>query len=129
MFSLIRGHSIFALDLAYFSLLALTPAVLAHSTPTEQRPEHVIRQAYELAHLSETLSYRSKVIQTTYPAPLITNAGRQPVEETITLEGDVNLDTEEMDLTIWQDAAADPNRGMAMRVDGDRACRRFGTGD
>ena len=92
------------------------------------RPQNAVVRAWELAQASGTYQYRSEIEQTTYPAPSITNAGRQPQQDHITLEGDIDIVAETMAMTLWTDSSYNPDTGIQIRVENGEAYGRLGEG-
>lgn len=117
---------------ALFVLWLITVPVSAQegtTPPTLPNDKQAIDQAWELAQASGIYHYRSLVAQTHFPAPSVTNAGRQPTETAFGVEGWVDLPAETLEMTLWRDGSFDPARGVAMRIEGDSAYGRVGAGE
>ncbi|MCI0394918.1 MAG: hypothetical protein L0332_24790 [Chloroflexi bacterium] len=97
----------------------------ATATAAPLSPQEAVEQAWELAQASGAFTYRTTVEQTVYPAPAVANAGRPPTVDRLGIAGSVDLAGRTLDMTFWQDASFDPNRGVEVRVEGDRAYARL----
>ena len=97
----------------------------AVSAPDDS-PQDIINTAWELAHESGSYAYQTAVSQTIYPAPSLTNVGRQPEEETIALQGTVDLPADLMEMTIWQNGVPEPETGLSVRIENGEAYGRYG---
>lgn len=117
--------------LTLFALWLLTLPVGAQEgvVPTTPNVQATINSAWQLAQQSGTYHYRSRVAQTNYPAPSLTNAGRSPTESAFGVEGWVDLPAETLEMTLWRDGSFDPQRGVAMRIEGEQAYGRVGEGE
>ncbi|MCA9998559.1 MAG: hypothetical protein KDE56_22505 [Anaerolineales bacterium] len=110
--------------LALLAFAMLLPQA-AQGAPSDT-PERQIEAAWERAQASNAYQYRSQLEQTVYPLPKIANAGRQPHQQFIGMEGEVNLAQKSLNLTLWQDASFDPNRAVAIRVENGVSYARTG---
>jgi uncharacterized repeat protein (TIGR01451 family) len=117
---------------ALFVLWLITfPASAQEGTSPTTIPndKQAIDEAWHLAQASGIYHYRSLVAQTSFPAPSVTNAGREPTQSAFGVEGSVDLPAETLEMTLWRDASFDPARGVAMRIEGDTAYGRVGAGE
>lgn len=94
------------------------------SPKTAQSADSIVTSAWQTAKDSGRYDFTTTVDQTAYPVPSLRNSSRQPVEDYIGLAGSVDLPTREIEMSIWPDASFDPNRGVSVRVEGDRAYQR-----
>ena len=90
-------------------------------------PDEQVAKAWQLALDSGSYGYRTHVSETVYPVPSIANAGRAAVTSAMGVEGMVDLTTQQMSFTLWQDGSFDRNRGVSVRVEGDKTYGRLGT--
>ncbi|MCB0157620.1 MAG: thrombospondin type 3 repeat-containing protein, partial [Caldilineaceae bacterium] len=74
--------------------------------------------------------FRADVTQTSVPAATVRNAGQRSRTTTMYMDGTTDLDAETMDLTLWSNggSALDPASGVEIRIDGDTARARQGSG-
>ena len=113
------------------------PLIFKQSEPTDEdnfldanmTPQEVIENAWKLAQQSGTYSFRSAIEQTTYPAPTITNAGRDPKQDTLAMEGDIDQPAETLEMTVWPDQSFNPETGIAIRVADNKTFQRTGQGE
>jgi len=89
-------------------------------------PARALQQAWRRAAQAGTYHFSTEVVQTTFPAPAVVNVGRSPSEETVYLEGQVDLSARTLDMGLWQGGGgvADPRSGIELRIEGDRAFGR-----
>ncbi|MCO5207954.1 MAG: thrombospondin type 3 repeat-containing protein [Anaerolineae bacterium] len=91
-------------------------------TPVTDRA--VVERAWALTHKSNSFAYTSRITQTVHPAATLGNIGRTPQTDQIGLQGRLDRAAESVDLTLWPDAAFDPDSGIALQLRGNRAYQR-----
>ena len=80
-----------------FSLLIMALFILRldslQASPNESgpTPQQAVAQAWEKAQQSNTYTFQTEHFQTTYPAPGIASAGRQPEEDHVALTGAIRI--------------------------------------
>ncbi|MCP4418904.1 MAG: hypothetical protein GY805_19990, partial [Chloroflexi bacterium] len=123
-----KNHRIVPLLLPIIFIISLIIGQIVSVSAAQQppSPERIVQSAWALAQESDRYSYRADIAQTTYPAPRLTNAGKSPIEDRLALEGTVNLSARTMQMTLWNDGSYDPNTGIELKIEGDRAYGRFG---
>lgn len=82
-------------------------------------PQEAVAQAWEIAQNSNTYTFQMDHFQTTYSAPGIGRAGRQPEDDHVTLIGNDDQDAETLNLTFWQDASFNLETGVEIKVEDD----------
>ena len=98
----------------------LLPSVSASSSP-----EHEVQAAWQRAQEAGVYHFASDIVQTTYPAPTIANFGRTSRQETLHLEGDMDLPAHAIGMSLWKDGNVLNHRdGLEVRIEGDRAWGR-----
>lgn len=117
--------TVFFLLVTAMLLLGSFPQPIAAGEPT---PAETVHQAWNLARASGRYDYRSLIEQTVYPAPAVTNAGRPPRTDRLGIEGNVDLATETLNLTLWDDGSFNPNSGLAVKIEDGQAYARQGQG-
>ncbi len=110
-------------------LISLLTQTAVASTQAAPSPQQLVNSAWELAQNSGVYGYQTAVSQTTYPAPSLINVGRQPEEETLTLQGAVDLPANLMEMTIWQNGIPEPETGLSVRIEDGEAYGRYGAND
>ena len=98
----------------------------APSVPLASSPEREVQAAWRRAQEVGAYRYATDVRQVTRPLPMLTNVGRSSREETLHLEGRINMPDRTMQMTIWNDEGSvlDKRSGLEMRVEGDKAYGR-----
>ncbi len=94
-----------------------------------QDPETAVEQAWQLAQESGQYNFDTVIDQTTYPVLRLDNAGASPIEDTMAMEGQVDLSNQVMELTFWQNGSFDPNKGVSIRVEDGRSFGRSPQGE
>ncbi len=114
-------------------LLVVLPFValaLAGPARAGADPESALRGAWQKARQVGAYSFSSTVTQTTFPAPLLGNAGRHPDVKTLTLEGEVDQAADRLRLWLWEGPPETFDRGAALELqvaDGQTQARRPGS--
>jgi len=103
-------------------LVAPSPASAEDGPPAGR----AVREAWQRAQEAGSYRFATEVVQTTFPALAVANVGRSPSEETIYLEGQVDLPARSMEMGLWQGngGVADPGSGIELRIEGDRGYAR-----
>ena len=119
----LKGHAwIFAVTAAALLLGSVTAPRFAYA---EDDPPagRAVQQAWRSAQEAGTYRFSTEVAQTTFPAPAVVNVGRSPRQQTLYLEGEVDLPTRTLEMGLWQGGGgvADPGSGIELRIEGDRA--------
>jgi len=120
-----------------FAVVSLIVLALAGQTELSQAkasPEEAVKHAWQQARESGAYHYTTEIVQTTYPAPSLENAGRTAHEEQLIIEGEINLPQRQMHMTLWKDgrsvldpvrqAQGRPDSGLQVRVEGEKAYGR-----
>ena len=111
------------------ALIPLAALVLAGPVRVTANPESQLRSAWQKARDVGAYSFATTVTQTTVPAPLLGNAGRQPEVKTLYLEGEVDGATDLLRLWLWEGAPESFDRDVALELkvtDGQTYARRKG---
>ncbi|HSH05680.1 MAG TPA: LamG-like jellyroll fold domain-containing protein [Anaerolineae bacterium] len=95
---------------------------------TAESASAAVTRAWQLASASDAYQYRTRLEQTTYPLPSLMNAGQPAQQETLGVEGAVQLTARNLTLKLWTDASFDPTSGMEIRVENGLAEGRVGSG-
>ena len=131
MYSLLQsGRTLWRGRFAIFYLYALcgvtflwlgtagSPAAAQEHDPQAQTR---LEAAWDKVKNSQTYRFRTSVEQKTYPVPSILNAGRQPVTSRFGIEGAFELDSREIQSTLWPRGTFDPAQGVDMKVENGRS--------
>jgi hypothetical protein len=106
-------------------LMAIAIVPLASAAEPAPTPEQAVQRAWQRAQELGVYHFASEIVQTTYPAPAIANFGRTSRQETLHLEGDVDLPGHTMGMSLWKDGnVLNPRDGLEVRIEGDRAWGR-----
>ncbi len=86
-------------------------------------PEQTVRRAWKLARDAAAYRFATDLTQVTYPARLLSNAGRGPQEQFAHLEGELDVRTSTLRLRLWQGAGSvlSPANSLEARIEKDRA--------
>ena len=117
---------VFILLIFVFGGLWDTRTTLAQDGTSERADEQALESVWERARKSGAYEFRTLINQTTYPAPSIGNAGKQPKVDKVGLDGAINAYAESFNMTLWQNASFDPNKGIEMKVENGRSYVRTG---
>ncbi len=114
----------FVVVILIVSFIALNLALNASGSSLS--PEATLQAAWRNAQTSGVYTYASEVIQTTYPAPTLSNVGQVAREDRLYLEGQTNLPDNELLFTMWRDGGnvVTGRQGVEVRVVGDQAYGR-----
>ncbi|MEM7029933.1 MAG: LamG-like jellyroll fold domain-containing protein [Chloroflexota bacterium] len=125
---LIFGLFVFAIFL--LGLGQLQASVQASDTPRVQvSPDTRVSQAWDMARKSGRYHYRSAVEQTTYPAPRMSNVGKDVTTDRLIMRGEIDQIAETMHLRLWQDGLEDPDKALEIKVIEGEAQGRAGQSD
>ncbi len=104
--------------------LACAPGAAADG-PTGS-PEQTVRRAWEAARDAGAYRFASDVVQTTRPAPALSNVGRSITRDELHLEGSVDLPARSLEMRLWTDggSVANPATAAEMRIQGEAAWTR-----
>jgi len=111
------------------SRTAVASAHTGSSSPAVERPANqgsaaqAVRRAWDLARRVGTYDFGTDLVETAYPALLLTNAGAGPQHTEMHLEGAVDLPAQKVDLRMWQGAGSLTNKesGSEARYERGRA--------
>ena len=84
------------------------------------------RTGLEARQASGSYSFRSEIVQTTLPPPKLSSARRRAREEHLTVDGSIDQPAKSMEMILWTGANLEPESGVQVRVEGDRAYGRVG---
>ncbi len=114
------------LDAIWEQMSARLPSALPAPSAEDE-----VRAAWQRAQEAGAYQFTADIRQTTVPKPTIFNVGRQSKQETLHLEGETNLPTRQLHLTLWSQGGSvlDASSGVEIKVDGDRAYARQGVRD
>lgn len=103
-------------------LLWAAPQVLGAPPADEGR----IRQAWELVQQAGRFHFTTELVQTTFPAPMLSNAGQTAREDRLTLDGSANLPENTFEMAVWPGDLASFSAEAAeqVRVVGNQSFRR-----
>jgi len=101
------------------------------SVPVASSPEREVQAAWQRAQQAGAYRFATRLVQTTYPAPALVNVGRSSRQETVYLEGDVDLPERTMLMSLWQgdSSVLDPRGAVQVRIQGDQAYGRSTDGE
>jgi hypothetical protein len=121
----LTSHWTIPLALALLLISMILPSVAAADAPSTS-PEQTVQRAWQRAADLGKYRLSSEVVRTTYPAPAVVNVGRSPQQQTVHLEGEVDLPGHAMTLKLWQGggSVARPDTALELRIEGDRAWGR-----
>lgn len=85
--------------------------------------ERTVRRAWQRAKDAGAYRFATDLVQVTYPAPMLANAGRGPQQQAARLEGDVDVAAQRLSLRLWQSAGSVQSRANSVeaRIEGGRA--------
>ncbi len=111
--------------LSVFGLIAVP---FSSQAAPDNSSQATIQRAWELARLSESYNFTTRLVQTTHPAPSISNVGRSPRVGTVYLEGETDLAEDILLIRIWQNGGrlSDPSQAAEIRVENGKAYGRQG---
>jgi subtilisin-like proprotein convertase family protein len=113
-------------------LLALAAAGLSGVKAAEDpSPMQAVQRAWRRAVQAGAYNFRTEVVQTTYPAPVLSNVGRNSRSESIYMEGQTDVGQRQFLMTLWNEggSALDFRDGVEIRLDGDKTYGRTSGAD
>ncbi|RME48828.1 MAG: hypothetical protein D6796_05755, partial [Caldilineae bacterium] len=117
----------FFLALAALLLLNNLRSRPAHSTAAIEQVSSAWRAAREIG----AYTYRTDIVQTTHPLPVLANVGLSRREQRLHIEGHINLNARELAMKLWSGGGGVLNDADAlqMRVANGKTYGRAGNGD
>jgi len=96
------------------------------AAPEPLSPARAVQVAWERVHDMGAYRFTTKIVQTTYPAPALANAGRSPRQETFHLEGSTDLAVRTMQMSLWkgEGSVSNPGSGIEVRIEGEHGYGR-----
>ncbi len=93
-------------------------------------PEQAVRRAWQMARDAGTYHFATDLKQSTYPARILSNAGRGPQEQAAHLEGDLDISASTLNLRLWQGGGSvlSEANSLEARIEGSRAYIRSSGG-
>ncbi|MFP4395024.1 MAG: hypothetical protein ACLFTI_07145, partial [Anaerolineales bacterium] len=128
-----RKHVIPLAILTLSLLIALTVHPSQANAPAPDVPDlpdpyEKVQSAWRRAAELGVYDFATEIVQTTHPAPLVSNTGRASEQMHIYMEGQANVRARELMLMLWQDGApstgAPTKDGVEIRFAGDQASGR-----
>jgi len=112
----------------FVSSLVLLPTAAAMTAAGDPDAE-AVQQAWEWAQQSSVYTFDSRIKQTSYPLPALSNVGRQPQTDTIYLAGQRDKAEDLVEMTLWQNARGSIESGMSVRSQNGRSFQRNAAGE
>ncbi len=106
--------------------ISLSPSVTAASTNPSMT---AVQTAWENAQQSNTYTFDTRIEQTTFPLPALTNVGRQPQTDRVFLAGRRDRAQDLLEMTLWQHARGSDESGISVRSQDGRTFRRNAVGE
>jgi hypothetical protein len=101
---------------------AVGPETSKVSAPVTTDPAEAVRRAWQRARDAGVYGFATDLVQTTYPALSLANAGRGPQQDAMRLEGQIDMPARTMHMSMREGGAAVSSRnGGEARIEGDRA--------
>jgi len=92
---------------------------------SEPQPDELVQRAWQRAQRVGVYRFTTEIVQTTYPAPRLSNVGRSSSSETAHLEGQANLPEHKLLMTLWKGGSvANVSNGVEVRIEGEHAYGR-----
>ena len=114
------------LSISALLILAIILFAVARATrplAAAPSPQDAVQTAWDNAKASPTFAYTSNILQTTYPAPKITSAGKPLQIDTFYIDALVDQHAEKMELELWNN---DQEQSVTLAVDGTETKARVG---
>ncbi len=113
--------------LSVFGLIAVP---FSSQAAPDNSPQATIQRAWEMARQSESYNFTTRLVETTHPAPSISNVGRDPRVETVYLEGETDLAEDILLMRIWQNGGrlSDLSQAAEIRAKNGKTFGRQGGG-
>ncbi len=116
-----------------FVLCALILVLLSPSLTSALRPGDldVVKAAWARARQSGAYHFSADIQQTIIPEATVANVGRTSKQDSMHLDGQVNLPDQQLHLTLWSQGGSvlNASSGVEVQVDGDHAQARQGAQD
>lgn len=122
------GRSLMGLGLVLALAVAGLSVVKAADNPN---PMQAVQRAWRLAVQAGAYTFRTEVVQTTYPAPTLSNVGRSSRSESVYIEGQTDAAQRQFLMTLWNEGgnALNGQDGVEIRLDGDKTYGRTSGGE
>ncbi|MEM7335785.1 MAG: hypothetical protein AAF490_27150, partial [Chloroflexota bacterium] len=121
-----KNNQFTKLALIFSIFLAVLLIVPKSSTAQSNSPEEILTQSWTLAQSSNTYGYRSEIDQLTYPEPSLRNAGKEPSESNLAVEGSIDQQADLLEMSFWRDGSFNPDTAVSLRVEQGEAYGRLG---
>ncbi|RMD64940.1 hypothetical protein D6833_03640, partial [Candidatus Parcubacteria bacterium] len=111
------------LSLALWTVLPVPSNIAAVAPPS---PQQRLRRAWRQAQEIGAYDFSSEIVQITYPAPAVVNAGRGSRRDTFFLQGTMDRQARVMELTLWQNEGniTTSRGGIDVRIEDGKAYGR-----
>ena len=114
-------------------LCALILVLLSPSLASALRPGDldVVKAAWTRARQAGAYHFSADIQQLIVPEATVTNVGRTSKQDSMHLDGQVDLPDQQLHLTLWSQGGSvlNASSGVEVQVNGDRALARQGTQD
>ncbi|HNT75572.1 MAG TPA: hypothetical protein PKH77_11210, partial [Anaerolineae bacterium] len=112
-------------------ILALAVAPIVSTSAQSGDAVAAVTAAWERARAAGAYRYTADLVQTTIPKPLVANIGQTSRQNRVHLEGESNLPEGALSMRLWANGGnvSDAATGAELRVEGDRAYARQGSGE
>ena len=128
--SLLKPRSTWLLLPTLFIALLLLRILLLPTPLAANNPKDPVTSAWDIVRVAGTYHFSSDVTQVTLPTATVSNVGRAGRTEKLYLEGQNDLNTQKMELTLWADGGTrlDKASGTSIRSEhGKTYARRAGS--
>ena len=121
----IKLSHILAGVLVLLVVLAGTSLVVSANTVSDAES---LQAVWDRARQSGTYQFSADFTQTNTPLPTVLNAGRQPKETRVYMEGQTDLGAEFLEMTLWSQGGSvmTPDTGAQFKLEGGQAYTRQG---
>jgi len=91
-------------------------------------PTQAVQDAWARAAQSGVYHFRTEIVQTTYPAPMLANVGRSSRTDNVYIEGQTDARTRQFLMTLWDGGgnALNGQDAIEIRMDGEKTYGRAG---
>ena len=97
-------NSVFVVStIVLITLIGLLAVPIYTQAAPSASPQADLERAWTLAQQSGRYNFTTRLVQTTHPAPSVTNVGRGSRVETVYLEGETDLAADVLVMRVWQD--------------------------
>ena len=113
-------------------------AVSANQAPNKNQPAQAapssaeaIQQAWRRAKAAGAYQFSADITHANIPLPTVTNVGRYQEETRLYLEGETDLNNEQMQLALWSNGGniTQPDNAVVIRIDEGKAMAQQGNGE